>query len=367
VTDRNTNIRSRRGTKWKITPTLVLEDRTAVDNSVFRILAFAAKHRLDSRDMLRSFATEHWGNHRLRLISLLRYMDRFGTAKAMAAQRSFSQDVVLTLQVAEHFGIENQGWDEVLDREKAISLESAKLWSNNWWYWIMTGAILSLLALFVTFRIGYLTDLLIGEFQLAYPDSMETPIRMPSGFSTTIIFALGPIIVFSILSFLPGCRQFLNRVAAAIPGLRAMRHRDDKVVLRILAMTTQESIDERHALECLSQWHPTATVRYRLSKTLTLSEGQSSDMIWKSLVKTNFLRPAEYAAISLTSDPQIKAWSLRHLASNARERSLFRKMRCEMLIQPAIAVSFGVVVLWVASALFHTMSTLVNLLSRHQG
>ena len=338
------------------------EDSLAVRHSLVRLLAVADRNSLDVHRAVELFSQEHWGLHRWGLQGLLQSLKQEKTlVQALEKNPSCLGDsAMLALRLGDASGTRQSAWEELTRWERPIHTEATKLWRSSKAYWSMVAVVLMLVSLFIvsTFRV------MVREFELEqyYERSFLTQeidkiiFGVLAGLPLFVLFWFA----WRVVTWHP--RSWLRRFTARGRGERAMSKASFG---HLLAMNLASGVPVKTSIEHLARLHKDGPMRTNLSTAVeSMSKGIDA---WQSLVNAKLLHPIERDAIAATNNPEVQAWTLRHLALRRRENLHFGALRRNMWIQPLVNLMFGLFVLAIAYVVFSTLSQMVLSLAERHG
>ena len=351
--------------RWTLTPTLMSEDPLAVRHSLVRLLAVADRNSLDAHRAVELFSQEHWGLHRWRLQGLLQSLQREKTlVQALEKNPSCLGDSAMTaLRLGDATGTRKAAWAELIQWERPIHTEATKLWRSSKAYWSMVALVLMLVSLFFVFVLAPLFRRIVREFDIDnYEESFLTQeidkiiFGVLAGLPLFVLFWLA----WRVMTWHP--RSWLRRFTARGRGERALSKASFG---HLVAMNLSSGVPVKTSIELLARLHEDGRMRTKLSMAVeSMSKGTDE---WQSLVRARLLHPIERDAIAATNNPDVQAWTLRHLAIRRRENLHFGALRGSMWIQPVVTMMFGLFVLAIAYVVFSTLSQMVLSLAERHG
>ncbi len=353
--------------RWTLTPTLMREDPLAVRHSLVRLLAVVDRNSLDAHRALELFSQEHWGLHRWGLQGLLQSLKREKTlVQALEKNPSRLGDAaMLTLRLGDATGTRQAAWEELTDWHRPIHSDATKLWRSSKGYWATVALVLMLISLFFLFVLVPSFRRLVRDFELEF-DGFEASLPMLE--IGTLISGVLVGLPLLVLLWIAWCvatwhpKSWLRRFSVRGRWERAMLQTG---LGRLLAMNLALGVSAKKSIELLASLHESAPMRKRLSLVNdSISNGTDT---WQSLVHAKLLHPIERDAIAATENPEVQAWTLRHLALRRRENLHFGALRRTMWVQPLVTLFFGLFVLAIATFVFSTLTQLVLLLAERHG
>lgn len=342
------------------------EDSLAVRHSLVRLLAVADRNSLDVHRAVELFSQEHWGLHRWGLQGLLQSLKQEKTlVQALEKNPSCLGDsAMLVLRLGDASGTRQSAWEELTRWERPIHTEAAKLWRGSKAYWTIVALVLMLVSLFIVKVVGRIFLSMNREFDF---ENYEEFLFLWQGIDTMVFAALVGLpflacswFVWRAVTWHP--RSWLRCITARGRVERAMRHAG---LGRLVAMNLASGVSATTSIELLASLHDNARMRKRLSLAVeSITLGKSA---WQSLVRVQLLHPVEHDAIVATDNPEVQAWTLRHLALRRRENLHFGALRRNMWIQPIVTLLFGLFVLAIAYFMFTSLSQMILLLAERHG
>ncbi len=349
--------------RWTLTPTLMSEDPIAVRHSLLRLLAAADRHSLDVHRTVELFAQEHWGLHRWRLNGLLRSLEKEPTlTQALEKNPScLSDQAMLAIRLGNATGTLPAAWQELMLWERPIHTEAAKLWRGSKAYWSTVALVMIVVGLYFALRVGPMIRTLAREFEM-FEESI-----LVNQLDTLIFGVVAGSMLFAIIwvawrgvTWHP--RSWLRQIVARFGRGRSTC---EAGIWRLLAMNLASGVSPKSSIEHLACLHEDVRMQQQLSiASESISKGTDE---WQSLVNAKLLHPIERDAIAATNNPEVQAWTLRHLALRRREDLHFGALRRNMWIQPSITLLFGSFVLVIAYAVFSTLTQMILVMAERHG
>ena len=351
--------------RWTLTPTLMREDPIAVRHSLLRLLAVVDRHSLDVHRALELFSQEHWGLHRWRLEGLLLSLKKEKTLmEAIATNPScVGEQAMLAIRLGTATGTLPAAWKELTLWERPIHTEAAKLWRSSKTYWSTVALVMIVVSSFFAWSLAPQFRSVVRDFEL---DNYVASFLAQE--LDRIIFGLLaglPLFVALWIAWHAATRHpksWLRFFTARGRGERAVR---EAGFWRLLAMNLASGVSAKSSIEHMASLHEDARMRQQLTiASESISKGNDE---WQSLVNAKLLHPIERDAIAATNNPEVQAWTLRHLALRRRENLHFDALRRNMWIQPIITLLFGSFVLAIAYAVFSTLTQMILAMAERYG
>jgi type II secretory pathway component PulF len=354
--------------RWTLTPTLMSEDPIAVRHSLIRLLAAAERNSLDSRRAVELFAQEHWGLHRYRFRQILGATgEKTPIVNSLERNpRLLGDQAMLAIRLGQATGTLPAVWEELTQRERPIHTETTNVWRNGKAYWVAVAFALIIISLFIVWRILPTLKRLVYEFELGnYSESIES-LRLEQlerfiylGILGAFVLAIGWI-AWHLFVWHP--QSWLRRLASRISGDVG---KSETGIWQLIAMNLASGIPAKSTIEHLARLHQDNQMKRKLHIAIdAISNGAE---VWQSLVNAKLLHPKERAAIIASEQPDVQAWTMRHLALRRRENLHFRSLRRKMWSQPIVTLLFGSFVLMIAYAVFTILSQMVIALAESHG
>ena len=354
--------------RWTITPTFMGESRVAFRHSLLRILSLSHRDGLDPARTLELFSREHWGIHRQHLYRLVDCLKR-GNPLRKALEESHnccSEYTLLALKLGECLGTESYAWKELVEWEKPMDVDSARLTRGTGAYWTIAATVISLIAIFIISRPLPRIIQIRDEFNYLEENGIRTQLEnVTLLLLLTCVGVMSSVVFYIVWKLIPhfyrsSVTKWLTRFFS-----RHTTRISEGELLRLLAMNLDAGVDLDKTIRELSEIHPDARMRKRL--TMTRQRIESGNDPWLSMVDAKILNCQECSAIKGDNRLEVSVWVLRHLSLKRREEVLFGSLRSGIWIQPAIALFFGLFALSIAYLVFDSLSSLVQTLAERHG
>ena len=340
------------------------EDPVALKHSLLRLLAVADSHSLDVHRAVELFSKEHWGLHRWRLNRLLGNLEQEGNLlPALEKTRCCVGDqTMLALRLGNATGTLPKAWDELKQWERPIHTETTKVWRGSKFYWATVALAMSLVAMLFAWQVAPVLQRTTDEFAFDFEESI-----LVKHLDKFIFVVLAGLISFVILWLLwrvsiIHTKSWLHQFAARLGRERTNR---EIGIWRLLAMNLDSGLSVKSSIDHLAHLHEDARMRQKLSiASESILKGLDE---WQSLVNAKLLHPIEHNAITATNNPEVQAWTLRHLALRRRENLHFDALRRNMWTEPVITLLFGLFVLMIAFAVFSSLTQIILSLAERHG
>lgn len=309
--------------------------------------------------MVRLFAREHGGIYRIQLdrLNAALNLNQDLLPSLSRSPNCLSEYSLLAIRVASDLGNLERTWTDLLEWERPINTDSARLWRQNRLYWIIILLVATVISSF--FLVGMVPTLLkiAREFQAVESEKL---------FNRAILFSRVFLIGICLAGSLWLIQWFVRwlipsaNLASFLP-FSTPRSRLESGLLRLIAIHREAEVPLPDILQSLKQHHPNRSTRVRLQNTLVkLEQGNAP---WESLRSTGILSKQEAIAISTLGDPQVEAWILKHCALAKREKTHFGSMRRDMWLQPLTTLLVASFVFILAFALFNLLTESVQILA----
>ena len=339
------------GPTWYLSPWWRIDSTTAKQNSLFQLLSIAHTERLDHVSLIDSFAREHRGWYRRRLMQLAKRL-RTGCPMIVAIEQTpevLSDDQVLALRFASQSGSLSQTFHQLVHTEDSQQDETKAAWQSLFVYWGVTLLVLVSITLWMMIRIAPTHSQILKEFEM----QRQSPFFfLKSSFdllSDNIPVALAVAFVIAFLFFSSTSRRFFRRVVAPHLTIAPNTSRSS-FMLRLLSISTNAGRPLPGTLSTLAKYHYDKKVRQRLLVARNEMEQGVND--WQSLSDAELITTAEAKALVASPDNQSRAWLLERLALAKTDRACRSSSTMLAFAHPVAILIFGCFVLFIFIAFF---------------
>jgi len=310
--------------------------------------------------MIRALAIEYPGEYCYTLGKLSRRIEQ-GMPWVEALEQSpgaLPEDIVLALRL----GHEN---DTLLPMLEQLRRDESNDWMNReqsfWRNYLMYGLPVAVVMIYVLASFNYFIVPTLGkmmeEFEL--PGDQISSLRIATQVSVYLaLFALVITLVLIVFTWSEQLRSFARRllwIPEASPG------RMRGFLLRMLAHVTEHGSSMKAALATLAERHTNHDLKRRLSAARLGLEQGNEPLV--ALESAGLITPAQ--STCLQDEPATtQAWVLRQVGSAPIGQDFYRWRWMQSLLPPVLilTVSFGV--LWISSAMFESLYSLVTTLAQ---
>jgi len=196
------------------------------------------------------------------------------------------------------------------------------------------------------------------DFDLPLPHSTQLLVGL-SQFSVSYWYLFYPLFVLGMaLLFLPAACYF----GWDLPGMNWFTRRLDAAdLLDGLALTARQQKQMLDGLDALAQSHPRTNIRLRLLQAV--KDVQAGRDWAESLSSRGLLRRPDLAILQAAGRVGNLPWALREMAESNRRRFAYRLQAIVQAVFPPVVILLGVIVGFIAVALFLPLVLLIQALS----
>jgi type II secretory pathway component PulF len=311
--------------------------------------------------MIRALAIEYPGDYCYTLGKLSRRIEQ-GMPWVAALEQSpgaLPEDIVLALRL----GYEN---DTLLPMLEQLRRDESHDWMNReqsfWRNYLTYGLSLAVVMIYVLASFAYFIMptlvKMMQEFEL--PGNQITVMRIATQVAVYLaLFVLAITLVLIVFTWSERLRSLVRRLLW-IPDASAQKMRG--FLLRMFAHVTEHGSSMKGALATLAEHHTNWDLKRRLSAARIGIEQGSEPLA--ALQSAGLITPAQ--GTCLQGEPATtQAWIMRQLGSAMIGQDFYRWRWIQSLFPPLLILTMAFGVLWISSAMFDSLYSLVTELA-HQ-
>jgi len=246
---------------------------------------------------------------------------------------------------------------EMLKAESAhrrISANNDK--STLGFYWLVIGAIILVILTYISYRILPTFGKVALEYDLPQNDS----IAFLKSFADQLLFFLPWLVLGIILLSMTGLLSifrafFRRRILPLFTFTKDLL--SSASILRLLALQLQANNSLRNSLSILAKYHHRKSVRTKM--LLARNECELGKNTWHCLAEAGILSQAECRVIADETKSESQAWILQKLADLRDHRANVIVDRFLVVLSPALAIFWGIIVLWTSTVVFFSLIRMV--------
>ncbi len=246
---------------------------------------------------------------------------------------------------------------EMLKAESAhrrISANNDK--STLGFYWLVIGAIILVILTYISYRILPTFGKVALEYDLPQNDS----IAFLKSFADQLLFFLPWLVLGIILLSMTGLLSifrafFRRRILPLFTFTKDLL--SSASILRLLALQLQANNSLRNSLSILAKYHHRKSVRTKM--LLARNEFELGKNTWHCLAEAGILSQAECRVIADETKSESQAWILQKLADLRDHRANVIVDRFLVVLSPALAIFWGIIVLWTSTVVFFSLIRMV--------
>lgn len=349
-------------TSWRMTRLLVGDDQEAVSQSLIRLAAIASQERIELAPLIENLGKEHRRASRGKLLRLARRINAGSTfIEALEQTPNLLRDEdLLSLKFASQSGTLPQAYDEMISRFAARSREHRDHVRQALSYAVALSIAFFLLIAFQMTFIAPTFKQMFSEFGLRLPASLRSLIGVTDFLAQflPLLMLLGAI-ALALTWLLKPIRALHRRLGSRIfPSVAQLRRSQ---LLRMLALSSDAGRPIPGSLSTLARNHFDPGLRLKL--LVARNEVEQGTDTWRSLQEANLLSEAEASAFANASSPELRSWAMRRLAQQKEDGVVRKNTVLTLLLHPAIVLVFGAITLWVTSAFFSVLISMISSLS----
>lgn len=349
---------SLRGPTWFIS-TWLGDTLATQQRSLLRVLALAHSERLEFAPLVTCLAEEHRGRYRRLLKRFARRLESGATFVDALEQTPdvLDDDAVLALRFGSQSGTTQAVFDLLQSREVDSELNGAK---QMWVYWTVLACTIALLIMFMMVLIVPTYKMLFADFGIALPNQLRALIIISDKFAQYfVLWTLVGVVAFG-LFWSSYVRRFVRRKVAPMFVLPLAQLRRAEL-LKLLAVAVDSGRPLAGSISTLARYHYDSKVRQQL--LFARNEIEQGIESWQGLSEAGFLNQPQFEAVATAPNNEIRAWTLRRLASNIRATAQRRTSLGLALMQPVVVLTFGAIVMFVFVSFFSVLVQMVTSLS----
>jgi type II secretory pathway component PulF len=269
-------------------------------------------------------------------------------------------DAVLALRFGSQSGTMQAAFEMLLSREVVGEVNPIGNGRQVWVYWIALACTIACLLMIMMVLIAPTFKQMFNEFELALPRSLQTLIYICDVFARYFAWwmLLGVVVVG--LFWSSTVRRFFRRTVAPM-FIRPVAQMRKAALLKLLAIGVDSGRPLAGALSTLARYHFDSRVRQRL--LFARNEIEQGVESWQGLTEAGFLTPQQTVAVASAPTNEIRAWTLRRLASGMQVAAQQRRSVGFALMQPLVVLLFGAIVMFIFVSFFSVLLVMISSLS----
>lgn len=356
------SLTSSQASSWRVSRLWGRDSTHVVGLALLRLVAVAQQQHLNLASLVRCLALEHRGFIRRRLMRLTSLLEQ-GTPLVEAIEQQphlLTDEQILELRFAHQSGTLGQRLPELIQRTSARSHESTHQVLQACTYGLglvlAVGLILTFLSLFI-----YPTyTQIFEEFGLQRPYVLSSLMWWAYGLGRNLpLVALALAVLFTLWWFFRPLRSLQRWISLRIT--KSAIQLQHALLLRLLAHTLEAGRPLPGALSTLARYHFDRSTQIKL--LFARNEVEQGSDVWHSLVSAKLLHEPEATALHSADTDAFRAWMMHKLAEEQEESVRLRSAILAMLVQPAIVLGIGCLVMWICVAYFSVLVTMISSLS----
>ncbi len=347
---------------WRITRRWKRDLRNVSELSLLRLLAVAHRERLDVHPLVSNLASEFRGAARRRLGRLSRQLAS-GVPLVDALEQTpdaLPDEDVLSLRFASGSGTLPQTYTELIERAQSRPAGAAAQVRQALQYGIVLTIVVSLLMTMMMTFISPTFKHMFEEFGLRLPQLFQALINTTDWIAARLpLLMLFGLLAFGFIWFVRPVR-YVRRWFELRP-LRASAQLQRAHLLRMLALANEAGRPLPSSLSTLARYHFSRNTRVKL--LVARNEIEQGADSWETLAASQLINSYEAQSLSEASSPRLTTWVMRRLAQQKEDVVHDRRAALAMLVHPAVVLTFGVIVAWVAVAFFSILVSMISALA----
>ncbi len=349
------------GLRWRSSTVIPGSPLREQQQSLLALLHGCLRDSVPMVPMIRALAIEYPGDYCYTLGKLSRRIEQ-GMPWVAALEQSpgaLPEDIVLALRL----GYEN---DTLLPMLEQLRRDESHDWMNReqsfWRNYLTYGLSLAVVMIYVLASFAYFIMptlvKMMQEFEL--PGNQITVMRIATQVAVYLaLFVLAITLVLIVFTWSERLRSFARRLFR-IPEASTEKMRG--FLLRMLAHVTEHRSSMKASLATLAEHHTSHDLKRRLSAA-RLGLEQGSEPL-AALESAGLITPAQSSC--LQGEPATtQAWVLRQVGSAMIGQDFYRWRWTQSLLPPTLILIMAFGVLWISSAMFDSLYSLVTELA-HQ-
>lgn len=327
--------------------------------ALLRLIAVAAEQRIPLGPLVSQWALDERVAQRNRLRRLAALLES-GTALPDALEQVpgvLHDEDVLTIRVGSQAGILAPAIRQALDDPDLLSGRTREELRRVFVYAGFMLAIGSLIFAFMQLRIAPMLVRILQDFD-SPPTRLMQSLAGLYWLAAQLWWIVGLITLISCwLLFSTRGGRFVRR-AIVDKYFGPMRDWRSAEVLERLSTVTAAGRPLPGALSTLARYHFDPAIRHKL--LFARNEVEQGADLWQSLKTVKLMSPAEVAVMETATRVGNRSWALRQLAY-AKKMRVGRKIeQLSSLLLPLLVVALGGLVLWQATAMFSTLTAIID-------
>lgn len=350
-----------RGPTWYIT-TWIGDSLRNQQSSLLRVLAVAHRERLDFAPIIQCLAEEHRGSYRRLLKRLAARIDS-GVSLVDALEQTpdaLNDDTVLALRFGSQSGTMQEAFDISLSRDRIIEADPNKNLQQAWIYWTVLTCTITFLLTIMMVLIAPTYKRMFDEFGLNLNPMFNALVAICDAIASyAALWILLGIVAIGLVRSSVVRRVVRRRIAPMFMRPIAQMRRAE--LLKLLAIGVDSGRPLAGSLSTLARYHFDTRVRQRL--LFARNEIEQGLEAWQGLTEADLLTSRQSAAVAGAPSKEIRAWILRQLAEGMQVTAHQRTSVGFAILQPAITLVFGAIVLFIFVSCFSVLVQMISSLA----
>ncbi len=331
--------------------------------ALLRVLAMSHREGIDPRITVSNLAVEQSGKYAGRLRDLVSWIAAKSSLSTALANTPGALDDDDTLAI--QCGIETE---QLGDTFNYLIHDSRDRGENNAIqafhgsvFYLFTTFCFTMLVLTASFTFIVPTfEQIFEEFDLELPQSMLALISFSNRFAWLLPLLLLMVLAFTFLSFFRDFRAGITRLPL-LRDLPWVQHRRVAGLLRVLSVPCQNGSDVGPTITAAAEFHKEARCRTRLLNAKTSSA--NGEDLWSQLARQSLIQPNTATQLQRITDPRLKAWALRALADQKREKASYQTEWLARWLELIPVLLMGLFIGWMVIAVMTTLTNLTHALA----
>lgn len=346
---------------WNMTPWWHPES-SAARYSLLRILALAHREKLDLAPIVSRLSEEHRGAAKRKLRRFEKFLES-GTPVVDALEQTpdlLRDEDVLALRFGSQAGVLSDVYEHLVESAIHSRQESSLRIRQSAVYAVCLSVILTVVLSFMMLFIAPTFQEMFDEFGLRLPHLLVALIetyRAIVGVLPILIFAVVCAGIATIL-FKPQ-RWFRRSVSSNL--IRPIAQLRSAQLQRLLGISIKRGRPLAGSLSTLARFHFDRVARLKLLEARNNVE-QGTEA-WQSLADVDLLTQGEATALADSDSAEFRGWLLHRLALWREQRVSQRTAFYSMLLNPAVVLFFGVLVLWITTSFLSVLIAMASSLA----
>ncbi len=349
-----------RGPTWYVA-TWFGDSLATHQRSLLRLLSIAHHERLEFAPLVHCLADEHRGRYRWRLRRLAKHLES-GTPLVEALEQTpdaLSDDAVLALRFGSQSGTLSSAFDMLLP-ENQINASAKKNQRSLRSYWIVLAISIAILLTFLMAVVAPTFERMFEDFGMELPVTLQILQAIYNVLTEyAALWILVLVIVLGVVSSSAARRVFRRDIAPLF--VRPLAQHRTAELLKLLAIGIESGRPINGALSTLARYHFDGRFRQRL--LFARNEIEQGVDSWQCLTDANLLTPQQSIALATAPSNEIRAWTLRSLATRKQDLAERRTALGVTLLHPLVILAFGAIVFFIFVSFFSVLITMITSLS----